>query len=329
MHTRQRSGDGMCHDRVKLPTLGECVRNLRQVAEAEKAVVSQIASRVQVSLTPEVRLLEAVFGGQVGSTLADWSTLYVLTHTPGDNPVWYINQGVAYVTENVQALITDATGLLHETIDDYLQSIPWPYRDKDTDIIRLRYGFSGNPRTRREVAQELHLSYQTIHQREVRALRRLRARGLGRELWAALRLWQDRLFQEACSYLKDSDARPTHRLIHSAWQRAESALSQSRRELSDLETTLNSLEADLRRLLPSLGLPVQELGLSVRVLNTLRRGNIKTIGDLIFRRKELEAVRGLGERSLAEMEAKLSEFWGQGGHLGESGSTIQRSRGCR
>ncbi len=328
MNIREHSRDDMCHDGDKLSTLEECVRNLRQVAEAEKAVVLEVVSRVQIRLTPEVRLLEAVYGRETKSMVADWATLYVLTHTPGNNLVWYINQGVAYVTENVEALITDATGLLHETIDGYLQGISWPYRDKDAEVIRLRYGFGDNPKTRREVAQELRLSYGAIRQREVTALHRLRWLSASRQLRAALTLWQDRLFQEAYSCLKNSDAPSTHKLIYSAWQSTESALSNRQSELADLETTLNSLETDLRHLLPWLCLPIEQLGLSLRVLNRLRRADIKTIGDLIFRRKRLEAVYNLGKIGLAEIEANLSEFLGQKGPLGDSGSTIQKSQGC-
>jgi DNA-directed RNA polymerase alpha subunit len=64
-------------------------------------------------------------------------------------------------------------------------------------------------------------------------------------------------------------------------------------------------------LLPRLNLPIEELGLSLRVLRTLRRVDIKTIGDLIFRRRQLGVVRGLGPLALAEIDTKLGEFWGQ------------------
>jgi len=327
MDARSDVVGSMCQDQDNARTLGEWVRNLRQAAGAEKAVVSEIASQVQVGLTPDVRLLEATHRGLIRGTVADWATLYVLTHTPGDNPVRYVTKGVSFVTDNVQALITDATSLLHETIQEYLRSIPSCYGSRDTDVICLRYGFRDNPKTRREVAQELHLSYQAIHQREVKAVGRFRGSKYG-ELVAALRIWHDRLFEKAYRFLKDSDAAPTLKLLHSAWQRAECALSQSSQELADLQMTLNSLETDFRYLLPSLDIPIEELGLSLRVLTTLRRGNIKTIGDLIFRRRKLGAVHRLGTAGLAEIDTKFGEFWAQqsrSGGLGLDNTEAQSS----
>jgi hypothetical protein len=308
--------------------MGEFVRNLRQAAGAEKAVVAEIASRVRVGLTPEVRLLEATHRGLIKATVADWAALYVLTHTPGDNPIRYVDLGVAFVTENVYALITDATSLLHEPIQEYLQSISsTPYGYREAEVIYPRYGFGDNPKTIREIAQELHLSHAAIHQREVKAVRWFRVRKQA-QLVAALRPWQDMLSEKAHRFLKNSDAAPTLKLLHSAWQRAECALSQSSQELADLQMTMNSLEADFRHLLPRLDIPIEELGLSLRVLTALRRGDIKTIGDLIFRRRKLGAVRRLGTAGLAEIDTKFGEFWAQqswSGGLGLDNTEAQPS----
>jgi len=285
----------------QLPTVEEQIMILRRRAEAEKAVVSEIASRVHVRLSPEVRLLEAAIGQElVKSALDDWAALYVLSHTSGDDLVGYLNQGIGFVTENVQALMADTAGLVRQILDECL-SIPQP----SVDVICLRYGFQGNPKTRREVAQELGVSYVTVRLRELKGLWKLR--WAGREkLRAVLELWSDRLFERGYSYLEECGTRPTQTLIHAASQWASSRLSDSQKKLRDLETTLNSLKS----FFPWLDLPIGQLGLSVGALRTLGRADIKTIGDLIVRRKQLREVRDLGPRRLAEIEAKLVEFCG-------------------
>jgi DNA-directed RNA polymerase subunit alpha len=55
--------------------------------------------------------------------------------------------------------------------------------------------------------------------------------------------------------------------------------------------------------------PVEDLKLSSRTLNCLRRGNIRTVGEVLERsREELLALRNFGERSLQELYAKLRDI---------------------
>lgn len=55
-------------------------------------------------------------------------------------------------------------------------------------------------------------------------------------------------------------------------------------------------------------LTVDELDLPTRIYNSLRNGNIETIGDLVSTsRKELMSMRNMGSKSLAIVEEKLKE----------------------
>jgi DNA-directed RNA polymerase subunit alpha len=53
--------------------------------------------------------------------------------------------------------------------------------------------------------------------------------------------------------------------------------------------------------------PIEDLELSVRTLNSLRRGGITTVGELVTKtEKELLALRNFGEKSRKEVEERLS-----------------------
>jgi DNA-directed RNA polymerase subunit alpha len=54
-------------------------------------------------------------------------------------------------------------------------------------------------------------------------------------------------------------------------------------------------------------MPVEELNLSVRAMNCLRRAGITTVGELISRgEKELLALRNFGQKSIQELEERLT-----------------------
>jgi DNA-directed RNA polymerase subunit alpha len=56
-------------------------------------------------------------------------------------------------------------------------------------------------------------------------------------------------------------------------------------------------------------MPVEQLALSVRTMNCLRRGNIRTVGELISRgEKGLLALRNFGQKSKLEIEERLNEL---------------------
>ncbi|CFX05397.1 DNA-directed RNA polymerase, alpha subunit [Syntrophomonas zehnderi OL-4] len=58
-----------------------------------------------------------------------------------------------------------------------------------------------------------------------------------------------------------------------------------------------------------LEMSIEELELSVRASNGLKRANINTVGDLIEKtREEMSKVRNLGQKSLEEIERKLTEL---------------------
>lgn len=58
-----------------------------------------------------------------------------------------------------------------------------------------------------------------------------------------------------------------------------------------------------------LEMSIEELELSVRASNGLKRANINTVGDLIEKtREEMSKIRNLGQKSLEEIERKLSEL---------------------
>jgi DNA-directed RNA polymerase subunit alpha len=55
-----------------------------------------------------------------------------------------------------------------------------------------------------------------------------------------------------------------------------------------------------------LSIPVEELDLSVRTMNSLRRGGITTVGDLVSKgEKELLSLRNFGQKSRQEVEERL------------------------
>ncbi len=55
-----------------------------------------------------------------------------------------------------------------------------------------------------------------------------------------------------------------------------------------------------------LNMPVEELDLSVRTMNSLRRGGIATVGELVFKgEKELLGLRNFGQKSRQEVEERL------------------------
>jgi DNA-directed RNA polymerase subunit alpha len=56
-------------------------------------------------------------------------------------------------------------------------------------------------------------------------------------------------------------------------------------------------------------LPVEELDLSVRTMNSLRRGGITTVGDLVTKgEKELLSLRNFGQKSRQEVEERLASL---------------------
>ena len=53
-------------------------------------------------------------------------------------------------------------------------------------------------------------------------------------------------------------------------------------------------------------MPVEELDLSVRTMNSLRRGGITTVGELVSKgEKELLSLRNFGQKSRQEVEERL------------------------
>jgi len=52
-------------------------------------------------------------------------------------------------------------------------------------------------------------------------------------------------------------------------------------------------------------MPVEQLDLSVRTMNSLRRGGISTVGELISKGQELLSLRGFGQKSQQEIEERL------------------------
>jgi len=64
----------------------------------------------------------------------------------------------------------------------------------------------------------------------------------------------------------------------------------------------------IRRSIPDekYNMPVEQLDLSVRTLNSLRRGGINTVGELITKgEKELLSLRNFGQKSKTELEERL------------------------
>jgi len=64
----------------------------------------------------------------------------------------------------------------------------------------------------------------------------------------------------------------------------------------------------IRRSIPDekYNMPVEQLDLSVRTLNSLRRGNITTVGELITKgEKELLSLRNFGQKSKQELDERL------------------------
>jgi DNA-directed RNA polymerase subunit alpha len=74
------------------------------------------------------------------------------------------------------------------------------------------------------------------------------------------------------------------------------------------------MQTEKKALVPSIpdekyNLPVESLDLSVRTLNSLRRGGINTVGDLISKaEKELLTLRNFGQKSRQEVEEKLKSL---------------------
>jgi DNA-directed RNA polymerase subunit alpha len=53
-------------------------------------------------------------------------------------------------------------------------------------------------------------------------------------------------------------------------------------------------------------MPVEELDLSVRTLNSLRRGGITSVGELLAKsEKDLLSLRNFGQKSMQEVQDKL------------------------
>lgn len=56
-------------------------------------------------------------------------------------------------------------------------------------------------------------------------------------------------------------------------------------------------------------MPVEELDLSVRTMNSLRRGGITTVGELVFKgEKDLLSLRNFGQKSRQEVEERLKSL---------------------
>ncbi len=56
---------------------------------------------------------------------------------------------------------------------------------------------------------------------------------------------------------------------------------------------------------PQIHLPIEALDLSAETRNTLRRAEIKTVGELVQRTEELLNIANFGPRELGEVDAKL------------------------
>ncbi len=77
-------------------------------------------------------------------------------------------------------------------------------------------------------------------------------------------------------------------------------------------------------------MPIEDLELSVRTLNSLRRGGITTVGELVTKtEKELLALRNFGEKSRKEVEERLNVIGlslavGDGTKPAEEGETAEQ-----
>ncbi len=74
----------------------------------------------------------------------------------------------------------------------------------------------------------------------------------------------------------------------------------------DVEILIEKPEEKKDRILE---MSIEELELSVRASNGLKRANIHTVGHLVEKtREEMSKIRNLGQKSLEEIERKLSEY---------------------
>jgi len=166
-----------------------------------------------------------------------------------------------------------------ELIDEVLQSLT----EREEQIIRLRFGLSGDPLKSAEVAERIGVSKNRVGQLEARAMRRLRHPSRSRRL--------EHIFTPEKTV-----------------KRLEARVAELAEECERLRLSVGTLEGNAPFLQRSIvNTPVEELDLSARAYNGLKYRQIRTVGDLIqFSRDDMLAIKNVGRKTLAEIEAALA-----------------------
>lgn len=159
----------------------------------------------------------------------------------------------------------------------------------DEEILKLDFDFGFSYQ---EIAEELEIQIVQVHERIIRALRKLRnpkyfdliRYGLKTTVRELIRLESECGFQDGFN-----------RGIEDRW------------EDIDEETGEINVPKSLLKWLK--GIPIEDLQLPIRVNNSLRRNKVETVVELVqLQDKELLAMNNLGKAALKDIRKKQSEF---------------------
>ncbi len=157
------------------------------------------------------------------------------------------------------------------------------------DIIIQAYGLSGDAKNGSEIASEHGVSKARIYQLRVRGLWMLRHPKRSRPF---KRLSREGLEEEIKFLRKKLDE-------------ANAELDKTKEELNEIQVRYKE-KTDIKKILL---FEIEELDFSVRARNCLRSVRIKTLGQLVNKkRKEMIEIGGLGIKTLHEIEEMLIEF---------------------
>ena len=92
--------------------------------------------------------------------------------------------------------------------------------------------------------------------------------------------------------------------VETVWRELSQLINQTVKKTLPIEN-IENVTFSPRKVM--VNIPVEQLTLSVRTMNCLRRGNIKTMGEIISTgEKGLRNLRNFGRKSLQEIEERLN-----------------------
>lgn len=180
---------------------------------------------------------------------------------------------------------------LEETIDEV---IPLCLTEREIGIIMLRFGFYEDPQTLEQVARTYHVTKDRIMQIEKKVIRKLSNHSYGQMIKIGL-----------LKYNEEKDAKQLQ-IVEEKKQIKEKLEKRKEELLAEISSGKDIFPIILEE---SSEVEVVDLDFCCRTYNSLKRGGVKTLKDLLFMTNtDLMKLRNLGMTSLKEIDHKVNEY---------------------